>query len=247
MRQSQVLLLGTVTALLVGCAAQASAPRCGSAVKPYGVEVVDYDENENYLALMMSCAEEGTENALTLGAIYEEQRNIKLESEAIETARTSFFSSLDAEQIRRELAEYSGEEVSEEPYAVYYGEEDAVLIARLLYSECRGVASITEQACVAWVVLNRADSQGKSVHDVLTAQNQFAYRESAPVLDELLWLAEDVLSRWNDEKNGKTDVGRVLPAEYQWFSGDGTHNYFRNAYKGKYQIWDYQYDSPYES
>lgn len=75
----------------------------------------------------------------------------------------------------------------------------------------------------------------------------FAYIEDTPVTDELHDLAADVLARWNAEKNGESDVGRVLPTEYIYFSGDGKHNYFRNAYKENYDIWDYSLPSPYES
>ena len=45
-------------------------------------------------------------------------------------------------------------------------------------------------------------------------------------------MVKDVLHRWNDEKHGETDVGRVLPSDYLWFRGDGKHNHFRNSYNG---------------
>lgn len=138
-------------------------------------------------------------------------------------------------------------ESKEETYIAYYTEDDIVMLARLMYDECRGVQSITEQACVAWTVLNRVDASSGSVSEVITAPNQFSYCSSAPVLDDLYWLADDVLSRWNAEQNGETSVGRVLPPDYQWFVGDGEHNYFRNAYSGSYKIWDYSLPSPYES
>lgn len=47
-------------------------------------------------------------------------------------------------------------------------------------------------------------------------------------------------------KDGETDTGRVLPSDYLWFSGDGKHNYFRNAYKGG-ETWDWSLPSPYET
>lgn len=123
--------------------------------------------------------------------------------------------------------------------ATYYEESDIELLAKLMYRECRGIPSTTQKACVAWTVLNRVDEYGKTIFEVVTAPNQFAY--------ELYALAEDVLTRWNDERNGDEDVGRVLPTDYLWFSGDGKFNYFRNAYKGNFSIWDYSLTSPYES
>ena len=44
------------------------------------------------------------------------------------------------------------------------------------------------------------------------------------------------------------EEGRVLPPEYCWFSGDGSHNYFRDAYGlKKANIWDWSLESPYEN
>lgn len=139
-------------------------------------------------------------------------------------------------------------ETDEEPYiTIYYTEQDVIDIAKVLYNECRGVGSKTEQACVAWTILNRVDSQGLSISEVIRAKNQFAFNESTTVDDSLLDLASDVLWRWNSEKNGEAEVGRVLPKEYTYFAGRGGHNYFRNGFDGEYSIWDYSLESPYEN
>ena len=125
------------------------------------------------------------------------------------------------------------------------------MLSRLLYSECRGVSSDTEKACVVWTVLNRVDSNaftGDTITAVLLQKNQFAYNKNAPVWDDLRVIVEDVLWKWTLERNGHTDVGRVLPNNYFWFNGDGKHNYFRDTYETyKAHIWDYSLESPYES
>ncbi|MBQ8001420.1 MAG: cell wall hydrolase [Ruminococcus sp.] len=139
------------------------------------------------------------------------------------------------------------EPVEEDLYIQHYTEQDAIDIAKVLYHECRGVPSKTEQACVAWTILNRVDCYDSTVYSVVRSPNQFAFYESAPVWDELLDLAHDVLDRWSREKNGETNVGRVLPKEYIYFEGRNGHNYFRDNYSGSYNIWDYSLESPYES
>lgn len=134
--------------------------------------------------------------------------------------------------------------------AMYYTEEEVIMAAKLLYRECRGVASDTEKACVIWTVCNRVDSdefEGETIAEVMTAKDQFAYYYDTPVWDELYDLALDVLSRWNAERNGETSSGRVLPQGYTYYTGDGEHNWFRNGYKQNYTIWDYSLASPYES
>ena len=127
-----------------------------------------------------------------------------------------------------------------------YTSEDAIMIAKLLYTECRGVKSQTQKACVAWTVLNRVDADEGTIARVITKPNQFAYNTNAPIVDDLYDLAVDVLDRWSAEKSGEADVGRVLPMEYRFFYGDGKRNYFKDAYKNG-NIWDYSLDSPYES
>ena len=117
-------------------------------------------------------------------------------------------------------------ESPEEEYVTYYTRADVEMLAKLMWSEAGGIGSETERACVAWTVLNRLDSPDFE--------------------GEFLALAGDVLRRWNDEKNGLDSTGRVLPAGYFWFAGDGKHNYFRDAYRGG-DRWDYSLDSPYET
>lgn len=128
---------------------------------------------------------------------------------------------------------------------------DAVMLAKLVYGESRGIYSVTEQACVIWTVLNRVDATpGSTIYSIVTAPNQFHYSSAFPTVDDyrrdLVALAEDVLIRWYREKAGETDVGRVLPPEYKWYGGDGVaHNYFRDAYQSPFNYWDYSLVSPY--
>lgn len=121
---------------------------------------------------------------------------------------------------------------------------DAALIAKTLYGECRGCDRV-EQAAVAWCILNRADSGGQSVEQVVTSPGQFMGYSSANPVDESLYaLAHDVLRRHALEAQGEENVGRVLPREYKWFSGDGRRNYFRNSYTSG-QMWDWSLPNPY--
>ncbi|NCC85266.1 MAG: hypothetical protein EOM03_14235 [Clostridia bacterium] len=128
---------------------------------------------------------------------------------------------------------------------------DVTTLANVAYPEAKGIKSVTEVANVMWTILNRGDAgYASDIDGVVNAANQFAYDPEAPLISQtgidLYWLAEDVITRWTREKMGETDVGRTLPADYLWYSGDGKHNYFRNAYSGG-QRWDYSLTSPYES
>jgi len=129
-----------------------------------------------------------------------------------------------------------------------YTEADVGMLARLIYTEARGVESKTEQAAVVWCVLNRLNNPErleKSIAEVVTAPFQFDYRPWVPAADEFRKLAADVLERWQAEKQAtagspashkvasrsEENVGRVLPAEYQFFEGDGQRNHFVSEWK----------------
>ena len=150
-----------------------------------------------------------------------------------------------------------------------YTEADVEMLARLIYTEARGVRSKTEQAAVVWVVLNRLDNPNrlqKTIAEVVCAPYQFDYRPWVPVTDEFKALAVDVLERWEREKNGvedvgrttagspaspggasrsAEDVGRVLPVEYQYFEGWGGRNWFSAEWRSD-EYWDWSLPSPYE-
>lgn len=132
-------------------------------------------------------------------------------------------------------------------YHKYYTDQDAIDIAKVLNVECGGIPSDTEKACVAWTILNRVDNYGSDVYSVVRAPYQYAFYEDTEVRESLLSLSYDVLERWSREKNGSSDVGRVLPKEYMFFEGDGYHNYFKDGYGGSYNVWDYSIQSPYDS
>lgn len=125
---------------------------------------------------------------------------------------------------------------------------DADILAKVMYTECRGVKSDTEKAAVAWCVLNRVDHPDypNTIREVVTQSGQFAWNKNAPVTIELLTLAQDVLLRWELEKLGQGDVGRVLPKEYIYFAGDGEENRFRATFRGSTYYWDWAMESPYE-
>ena len=133
------------------------------------------------------------------------------------------------------------------PTVPLWSEEEVDVLAKMVWGEARGVPSDTEKAACVWCALNRVDHGYGSITTVVTAPYQFiGYDADNPIDDEIKALCEDVLTRWYAEKDGETNTGRVLPSDYLWFSGDGKHNFFRNAYKGG-ETWDWSLPSPYET
>lgn len=125
---------------------------------------------------------------------------------------------------------------------------DIPLIAKTVWGEARGCSTM-EQAAVIWCILNRVDSEGygfgHGIEYVVTFPYQFhGYNPNNPVTDEIYELTVDVLTRWEMEKNGQSDVGRVLPKEYLYFSGNGIENTFRTEYTGG-NVWNWNSTNPY--
>lgn len=140
---------------------------------------------------------------------------------------------------------------------------DIIYLARTIAGE--GGTGNMERAAVAWCVLNRVDSSlyAGDIISVIISPNQFHL--SYAIYDNDIKLAADVLDRWHREKNGETNVGRVLPSQYCYFRGfkwadranelemarpTKSHNWFftRADYnKGKYEraYWDWSLPNPY--
>ena len=139
----------------------------------------------------------------------------------------------------------------EAQWSSLYTDEDAIALAKMAWGEARGVPELEmngnvvsakcQQAAVMWTALNRYDAgHAESIEAVVTAPKQYhGYSVENPVEDEFLDLAYDVLDRWNRERHGETDVGRVLESDYFWFHGDGTYNWFRNEYKSS-SYWNWE-------
>ena len=97
-------------------------------------------------------------------------------------------------EIIPDLAVYSPEPETANPkmpaeQPKLYTEADIDMLARLIYTEARGVESKTEQAAVVWCVLNRLDNPDrlqKTIADVVCAPYQFDYRPWVPVLPEFV-------------------------------------------------------------
>lgn len=139
----------------------------------------------------------------------------------------------------------AAEPIEEEVLLLTPDPADVELIGRTIWGEAGGVADKAERAAVAWCILNRVDNRGQTVEQVVTAPHQFyGYRPNGDCPQEHLDLAADVLSRWYAEKAGETNVGRVLPQEYEFFLGDGQRNHFTEEWRDT-ETWDWSLESPY--
>lgn len=127
-------------------------------------------------------------------------------------------------------------------------QEEIETLAKIVYREARGIKEDSHKAAVVWCILNRVDDGywGDSIVEVATYPNAFAWVPDTPVDEELVDLVVDVITRWNHEKEGLSDVGRTLPKEYLYFTGDGSYNRFTKEW-GSTDYWDWSLPDPYNS
>lgn len=128
-------------------------------------------------------------------------------------------------------------------------EEDEKVLAKCIYGEDRyDNTLIMHKAAVIWCILNRLDSGiwGDTVSEVIKSPNQFSgYKNGNPVKDWAVKLVRDVVLRYQLEKFGYKDVGRVLPEGWLYFgSSNGHRNRFRKEYNST-QYWDWSLPDPY--
>lgn len=124
--------------------------------------------------------------------------------------------------------------------------EELEALSKVVYREARGVKDQTHQAAIIWCILNRVDdgTWGDTIMKVITYPKAFAWVPNTPVEEDFMNLALDVVDRWNLEKQGVIDSGRVLPKDYLYFIGDGGLNYFSKTWRDTH-YWDWSLESPY--
>jgi hypothetical protein len=125
-------------------------------------------------------------------------------------------------------------------------EEEIKMLAQVVYNEARGIKGTHHKAGPIWCVLNRVDDErfSETISEVITYPNAFAWYANTKVEQEFVDLATDVVTRWLLEKEGCTEVGRVLPQDYLFFHGTDGVNKFKKTVNAKV-YWDWTLGSPY--
>ena len=135
------------------------------------VTVRGYDPEVDYMQAMKQALEDGSPYAMEVGALYEQQRNLKIQELELPQEQTAYFSQYgEAEEILEAMAQ------AETPKAAYT-QADLDLLSRLIYAEA-GCTWIPDwvQRMVGSVVLNRVESQyyPDTIREVIYQPGQYA-------------------------------------------------------------------------
>lgn len=130
------------------------------------------------------------------------------------------------------LATYDTFEAALERAKVAVPDELAELAGRAIWGEAGGMQDEAQRAAVVWCACNRADAWDMDIGDVLNVDQFHGLAIKGKVPAEHVELARDVLARWTLEAEGWQSVGRVLPARFLYFEGDGRVNHFSTQFGG---------------
>ena len=103
--------------------------------------------------------------------------------------------------------------------------------ALLAWGEYSG-SDYAQRTAPIWCACNRADAWGQTLEEVMHSDAFHGLLTEREVPAEWYDLARETLARWELEKMGYIDVGRTLPSEYLYFSGNGVVNVYRTEYIG---------------
>ena len=166
MKRMVSFLLATV--LLITCTVSLAVSASAKGLSQH-VQVTSYDPNMDYTAAIQQTLEDGSAYALQVGAIYEQQRNLKIRDLNLDLEETNYFQEYStAQEILQAMEEASKPK---------YTQEDLDLLARVIYAEvgCTWIPDWVQQM-VGSVVLNRVASPyyPDTIYDVIYQPGQYA-------------------------------------------------------------------------
>ncbi len=164
----RLLSLVFIAALLITLSGTAGVSASAAGLSDH-ITVTGYDPDVDYMQAMERALDDGGSYAMQVGAIYEKQRNLKIDSLKLHQKKTAYFTSYTtASEIK------SAMKADRPPQ---YTQEDLDLLARVIYAEV-GCTWIPDwvQRMVGSVVLNRVKSSyyPNTIREVIYQPGQYS-------------------------------------------------------------------------
>ena len=221
MKRMVSFLLATV--LLITCTVSLAVSASAKGLSQH-VQVTSYDPNMDYTAAIQQALEDGSAYALQVGAIYEQQRNLKIRDLNLDLEETNYFQEYStAQEILQAMEEASKPK---------YTQEDLDLLARVIYAEvgCTWIPDWVQQM-VGSVVLNRVASPyyPDTIYDVIYQPGQYA-----PTWDGSIYKTPD--ARTIENARYLLENGSICPAnvvgQNSIITGSGVYTSYRDFILG---------------
>lgn len=175
--------------LLVSCFGTGAMAASPAGWKDY-INVTGYDPDKDYMQAMRMALDDGSPYAMQIGAIYEQQRNMKIDEFHMSEKKTAYFTMYTtASEILAAI------EREKKPA---YSQEDLDLLSRIIYAEV-GAVWVPDwvQQMVGSVVLNRVSSSyfPNTIREVIYQPGQYS-------------------PTWNGSISKKPDARTIANAKY---------------------------------
>lgn len=179
------------------------------------IAVTGFDETTDYTAKMQECLKDGSEYAMIAGAVFEKQRNLKIESLGLDYEPSNYFTSgMSAENI---LNAMNPPAPTPEPVKTY-SDEDLYWLSRVVFAEA-GCDWFPDwvQRDVASVVVNRvSDSRYPStIKDVIFDPGQYSCVDSGSIYNTPTSKVVENC-RWVLENGSTLPVSVIGQSAYAW-------------------------------
>lgn len=179
------------------------------------ITVTGFDETTDYTAKMQECLKDGSEYAMIAGAVFEKQRNLKIESLGLDYETSNYFTSgMSAEDI---LNAMNPPAPTPKPVKTY-SDEDLYWLSRVVFAEA-GCDWFPDwvQRDVASVVVNRvSDSRYPStIKDVIFDPGQYSCVDSGSIYNTPTQKVIDNC-RWVLENGSTLPVSVIGQSAYAW-------------------------------
>lgn len=211
------------TVLLITCTVSLAGNVSAKGLSQH-VQVTSYDPNMDYTAAIQQALEDGSAYALQVGAIYEQQRNLKIRDLKLDLEETNYFQEYGTVQ---EILQ-----AMEEASKPKYTQEELDLLARVIYAEvgCTWIPDWVQQM-VGSVVLNRVASPyyPDTIYDVIYQPGQYA-----PTWDGSIYKTPD--ARTIENARYLLENGSICPAnvvgQNSIITGSGVYTSYRDFILG---------------
>ena len=211
------------TVLLITCTVSLAGNVSAKGLSQH-VQVTSYDPNMDYTAAIQQALEDGSAYALQVGAIYEQQRNLKIRDLKLDLEETNYFQEYGTVQ---EILQ-----AMEEASKPKYTQEELDLLARVIYAEvgCTWIPDWVQQM-VGSVVLNRVASPyyPDTIYDVIYQPGQYA-----PTWDGSIYKTPD--ARTIENARYLLENGSICPAnvvgQNSIITGSGVYTSYQDPILG---------------
>lgn len=214
--------LGAIVACAIFACMLSAVEEPASAEEPDFYAAVGFDRDENYLELMISAAEDGSEHAMLAGQLYEEARNLKIKWLKLDVGETDFFTYYSTgEGVLKAIQRYIDQGNKMSPYQL--SDSERKIVEGAVYAEAGGESYLGQlalaQAILDGMLRKNLDAASSiKAHQIVVASSSSdscrqavydVFDRGVRVTDEPMdhWYSKSTYSAWHEAQHFVIEIG----------------------------------------